>query len=82
MDGRIVSVNPSTNEAFIDLTTRDRLVLGMTFEIYDNASAIRPDASGNYPRGKATGEVIRVGDNSSVRASSARAAGTRWSAAT
>lgn len=66
VDGRVVSVNPSTNEAFIDLTTRDRLVLGMTFEIYDNASAIRPDESGNYPRGKATAEVIRVGDTSSV----------------
>lgn len=66
VDGRIVSVNPSTNEAFIDLTTRDRLVLGMTFEVYDSASAIRPDADGNYPRGKATGEVIRVSDNSSV----------------
>jgi hypothetical protein len=66
IDGRIVSVNAGANEAFIDLTTSDRLVLGMSFEIYDNASQIRADAEGNYPRGKATAEVIRVGDNSSV----------------
>lgn len=66
IDGRVVSVNAGANEAFIDLTTRDRLVLGMTFEIYDNASQIRPNSEGEYPRGKATAEVIRVGDNSSV----------------
>ncbi|MGP1310375.1 MAG: hypothetical protein ACTS27_09280 [Phycisphaerales bacterium] len=66
IDGRIVSVNAASNEAFIDLTTSDRLVLGMSFEIYDNASQIRPNAEGEYPRGKATAEVIRVGDTSSV----------------
>lgn len=66
IDGRIVSVNAGANEAFIDLTSRDRLVLGMSFEIYDNASQIRPNAEGVYPRGKATAEVIRVGENSSV----------------
>ncbi len=66
VDGRVVSVNSASNEVFIDLTTSDRVVLGMSFEIYDNASQIRADESGAYPRGKATGEVIRVGDTSSV----------------
>src|SRR5690606_31638898 len=53
VDGRVVSVNAGANEAFIDLTTSDRLVLGMSFEIYDNASQIRPNDAGEYPRGKA-----------------------------
>jgi hypothetical protein len=66
VDGRVVSVNSGANEVFIDLTTSDRVVLGMSFEIYDDASQIRADETGAYPRGKATGEVIRVGDTSSV----------------
>lgn len=66
VDGRIVSVNLSERAVFLDLTRGDRLVLGMTFEVYDNASAIRPDAEGVYPPGKATIEIIRVGDTSST----------------
>ncbi|TVQ63330.1 MAG: hypothetical protein EA379_04225 [Phycisphaerales bacterium] len=66
VDGRVVSVNAAENSVFIDLSRGDRLVQGMTFEVYDSASAIRPDADGNYPRGKATIEIIRIGDTASV----------------
>jgi hypothetical protein len=41
-------------------------VLGMTFSVYSDKSQIRPDADGNYPRGKATLEVINVGESSST----------------
>ena len=66
VDGRVVSVNPAENSVFIDLTSGDRLVLGMTFEVYDSPASIRPDAEGNYPRGTGTIEITRVGDTSST----------------
>lgn len=66
VDGRVVSVNASERSAFIDLSRADRLVLGMSFEVYADPASIRPDEEGNYPRGKATVEVIRIGDDSST----------------
>lgn len=66
VDGRIIGSNSAENSVFIDLGQRDRVTLGMSFEVYSNAAAIRPDADGNYPPGKATIEVIRINDGSSV----------------
>ena len=65
VDGRVVSVSPSERVAFIDLKRADRLVVGMTFEVYENETVVKPDAEGNYPRGKATLEIIRIGETSS-----------------
>ncbi len=66
VDGRIIGADPSQNAVFIDLGRQDRVVLGMSFEVYSNASAIRPDADGNYPPGKASVEIIRVNEGSSI----------------
>jgi hypothetical protein len=66
VDGSIVSVNTAANEVFISLGRRDNVVLGMTFEVYNNESAIRPDEDGNYPPGKATLEVVRIDRGTSV----------------
>lgn len=66
VDGRVVGVSPGENTAFIDLRREDRLVLGMTFEVYDGGTLIRPDAEGDYPKGKATLEVIRIGEDTSA----------------
>ncbi|MBL0921847.1 MAG: hypothetical protein IBJ10_06935 [Phycisphaerales bacterium] len=66
VDGRIVSVNPVARTAYIDLSRDKRLVLGMTFEVYADPSSIRPGADGAYPRGKATVEVIEIGDTAST----------------
>ena len=38
----------------------------MTFEIYDDSAQLRPDANGDMPRGKASVEVIKVGDTTST----------------
>jgi hypothetical protein len=52
----------SDGELFIDLGRNDRVMPGMTFEVYTNSSAIRIDPrSGDYARGKASIEIIRVG---------------------
>lgn len=65
VDARVVNVNASDRSAFIDLSRADRLVLGMTFEVYGDPASIRADEEGNYPRGKGTVEVTRIGDDSS-----------------
>lgn len=67
VDGRIVRTNPAAREVYLDLGRKHRVVLGMTFEVYTNATAIRADEQGNYPKGKATIEITRVlDDNSSI----------------
>ncbi len=66
VDARVVSVSPAENLVFIDRSAADRLVLGMTFEVYDSPAAIRPDKDGNYPRGKASLEIVRMGVDASA----------------
>jgi hypothetical protein len=66
VDGTVIATDGSARQAFISLGARNHVVLGMTFSVYSNAEAIRPDAEGNYPRGKATLEVTSVGDASST----------------
>lgn len=66
VDGRIIGSDPAQSAVFIDLGRSDRVVLGMSFEVYSTSAAIRPDDDGNYPPGKATIEIIRINDGSSV----------------
>jgi hypothetical protein len=65
-DGRVLETRSNTNEIFINLGRDDRIVVGMTFEVYDSTTAIRPDAEGVYPLGKAALEVIRINQGSST----------------
>lgn len=66
VDGLIVGQGASANEIVINRGRNQRVVLGMTFEVYGDAALIKLDNDGNYPRGKASIEVIRVDDNSST----------------
>jgi len=66
VDGRVVGVNSSTSEVYIDKGRNDRLVQGLTFEVYPTGTVIRADAEGNFPQGKATIEVVRIEDSSAV----------------
>lgn len=66
VDGTIVGINPVANEVFISRGRNDNMVLGMTFEVYGAGTSIRPNQDGDYPAGKATIEVIRIDQNSSV----------------
>ncbi len=66
VDGNVIDV-ASNDQVFIDIGERDRVVLGMTFEVYDDAAAIRPsDVTGEYPRGKASLQVIKVADTTTT----------------
>lgn len=67
VDGRIISVPGTGGQIFIDLGRNDRVVPGMTFEVYEDAASIRPDPrTGEYVRGKASVEIIRVGTDTSA----------------
>jgi hypothetical protein len=66
VDGRVLGSNASRNEVYVSLGRSDRIVVGMTFEVYDNSTAIRANDEGEYPPGKAAVEVIRINEGSST----------------
>ncbi len=66
VDGRVVGVNSAGKQAYLGLGRKDRLVLGMTFEVYNDATNIVPNEKGEYPKGKGTVEVIRIDETSAV----------------
>jgi cell division protein FtsB len=66
VDGMIVD-SIGRDEVFINRGRRDRIVLGMTFEVYDNAAALTElnRMTGELPRGKASLQVTQVRDTTS-----------------
>ena len=66
VDAQVIGVDGAEHKAFISIGEQQRVRLGMTFTVYADASSIRPDEAGNYPRGKATMEVINVGPSSAT----------------
>ncbi len=65
VDGTVLATNALDNTVSISLGRRDHVVLGMTFEVYDAGTVIRPDDDGEYPAGKAAIEIIRVDEATS-----------------
>ncbi len=65
VDGSVIEVG-SGNEVFIDRGDKDHVALGMTFDVYESSSQLRPEANGDLPRGKATVEIIKVGPTTST----------------
>ena len=67
VDAQIRSVDPVAQTVVLSIGRGEKVILGMTFAIYDNATDIRPDAAtGVYPPGKGVVEVIRVNDGFST----------------
>jgi len=66
-DGGVIGINPTEKQVFLNVGRRQRVALGMTFAVYSNASAIRKDSkTGEYAAGKASVEIISVGDDTST----------------
>jgi hypothetical protein len=67
VDGRIVDTVGGSDEVYIDRGKKDRIVLGVTFEVYDDESALQQidRLTGEMPRGKASLQVIQVRDTTS-----------------
>jgi hypothetical protein len=67
VDGRVIEASGGNDQVFINLGRDKRIVLGMTFEVYSDEAALVPDArTGAWPRGKASLQVIKVGEKSST----------------
>jgi hypothetical protein len=66
VDGSVLSTNPADHQAFISIGSRQKVVLGMTFNVYSSKTAIQPNKDGAYPAGKALIEVVSVGENSAT----------------
>lgn len=64
-DGEVVRVLQDDN-VFINRGRNDQIVLGMTFDVYSNATELRRNAQGQIPAGKATIEVTQVGQTTST----------------
>lgn len=64
-DGQVVTVQESSSIAYINLGRADNIVLGLTFEVFDGGELIRVgELTEVTGRGKATVEVVNVGDTS------------------
>lgn len=66
VDAEIIGIDSAENHVFISIGRKQNVVLGMTFAVYSTAAQIRPSEDGTYPSGKATLEVVSVGESSST----------------
>jgi len=67
VDGNVIGLPAGGTEAIISVGRKHKVQLGMTFAVYSEATQIRPsEQTGDYKAGKATLEVIRVNEDSSV----------------
>lgn len=66
VDGTIIGANPGAGEVTINRGLKDKVVLGMSFAVYADATAIKPGPDGLYPLGKAAVEVINIGEATST----------------
>lgn len=64
-DGEITSILSEEGLVYIDRGRADQILLGMTFEVFDKDTGVSLDEA-NELRGKATVEVIRMTDRSSL----------------
>jgi hypothetical protein len=67
VDGQIIGLDAAENQVYLSVGAKQKVRVGLTFEVYSEANAIRPDpTTGNYPPGKASIEVVKVDENSST----------------
>lgn len=66
VDAEVLGINPLDGTVVVGAGRKQKVVLGLNFEIYADAATIRPNEEGEYPQGKASVEIIRVDENSSV----------------
>jgi hypothetical protein len=66
VDGGVLSVNEIDRSVVINIGRDRKVVLGMTFAVYPNAGSIKVVGDGEYTPGKATLEVINVGETTAT----------------
>lgn len=68
VDGRVLEAAGSADQIFIDRGRDHHIVRGMTFEVYSDEAALQQfdPITGAQPRGKASVQVIKVGETTST----------------
>jgi len=66
VDGQVIGVNTTDDLYYVNLGVDNKAQIGMTFAVYAQAQDIRPDARGNYPRGKAVLEIMSIDETYST----------------
>ncbi|MBL9120069.1 MAG: hypothetical protein JNL80_09170 [Phycisphaerae bacterium] len=64
VDGRVIAIEGSGDQVFVNIGQKDRVIPGMTFEVFDDANAIAASDKGG--RGKASLQVLRVAESTST----------------
>lgn len=71
-DAQVIEVVPRENLVYINLGRDDRLILGMTFEVFDQTTGVQTQVERNgqlvHVGGKATIEVVRFSDSGETAA--------------
>lgn len=67
-DGQVLDSEPASGTVFINRGTRERMVMGMSFEVFDSVDAIRINPDRTISRGKASIKVTEVNTSTSVAA--------------
>lgn len=67
VDAEVIGLDTAENNVFLNIGSNKKARVGLTFEVYSEATSLRPDpATGNYPSGKASLEIIKVDPTSST----------------
>ena len=67
VDAQVIDTEPANEQVFINRGRNDRIVLGMSFEVYDDGASIGVNPqTGLLPRGKASVKVVKVGETTST----------------
>jgi hypothetical protein len=67
IDGQVVASSAGEGTVTLNIGRKQRVVLGLPFTVYSQGTVIRLDEkTGDYPPGKATLEIVRVEENSSI----------------
>lgn len=67
VDAEVIGLDTAENNVFLNIGSNKKARVGLTFEVYSEPTALRPDpATGNYPSGKASLEIIKVDATSST----------------
>lgn len=66
VDGAVIGAAAGSNEVTINLGRRQKVVLGMSFSVYSDATAIKAGPDNSYPMGKGSLEVTSVDETTST----------------
>ena len=67
IDGQVVTTTAVEGTVTLNIGRKQKVVLGLPFNVYAQGTTIKVDEkTGQYPPGKATVEVIKIEENSSI----------------